>query len=70
MTGARAQLTLELTGASAARMDDARLEALRASVPAARCLPLLRQLALGVPGTIVIDYLEDQSLSIEVGTCP
>jgi hypothetical protein len=68
--GALARLTLELSGAPAARMDDARLEALRAGVPAARCLPLLRQLALGVPGTIVIDYLEDQRLSIEVGTCP
>lgn len=68
--GALAQLTVTLTGAPAARMDDARLETLRAGIPAGRCLPLLRRLALGGPGTIVIDYLEDQRLSIEVATCP
>jgi hypothetical protein len=68
--GALARLAVTATAASAARMDDARLEALRAGIPAARCLPLLRQLALGVPGTLVIDYLEDQRLSIEVGRCP
>jgi hypothetical protein len=68
--GALARLTLAMTGAAATRMDDGRLEALRAGIPAARCLPLLRQLALGVPGAVVIDYLEDQRVSIEVGTCP
>jgi Beta-ketoacyl synthase, N-terminal domain len=68
--GAVARLTLSVTDAPATRMDDARLEALRAGIPAARCLPLLRQLALEVPGAIVIDYLEDQRLSIEVGRCP
>jgi hypothetical protein len=68
--GALARLRVAVSGAPASRMDDARLEALRAGIPAARCLPLLRQLALGAPGTIVIDYVEDQRLSIEVGTCP
>jgi hypothetical protein len=68
--GGLARLTVTLTGGSAAHMDEPRLEALRAGIPAARCLPLLRQVALGAPGTIVIDYLEEQRLSIEVGTCP
>jgi hypothetical protein len=68
--GALARLTLSVSSECATHMDDARLEALRAGIPAARCLPLLRQLALGEPGTIVVDYLEDQRLSIEVGTCP
>ncbi|MGC1730490.1 MAG: beta-ketoacyl synthase chain length factor, partial [Steroidobacteraceae bacterium] len=67
--GALARLTLSVSGAAATHMDDARLETLRAGIPAARCLPLLRQLALGAPGTVVIDYLEDQRLSIEVETC-
>ena len=64
--GALARLTVSVTDAPAARMDDALLETLRASVPAARSLPLLRQLALGTAGRIVIDYLGDQRLSIEV----
>jgi Beta-ketoacyl synthase, N-terminal domain len=67
---ALARLTVGVSGAAATRMDDRRLEALRAGIPAARCLPLLRRLALGAPGTIVIDYLEEQRLSIEVDTCP
>jgi hypothetical protein len=57
---------VSVTDAPAARMDDAPLETLRASVPAARSLPLLRQLALGTAGRIVIDYLGDQRLSVEV----
>ncbi|MFZ1905797.1 MAG: beta-ketoacyl synthase chain length factor, partial [Steroidobacteraceae bacterium] len=64
--GALARLTVSVTDAPAARMDDAPLETLRASVPAARSLPLLRQLALATAGRIVIDYLGDQRLSIEV----
>jgi Beta-ketoacyl synthase, N-terminal domain len=68
--GALARLTVEVSGAAATRMNDARLEALRAGIPAARCLPLLRRLALGAPGTVVIDYLEEQRLSIEMETCP
>jgi hypothetical protein len=64
--GALARLTVSVTDAPAARMDDAPLETLRASVPAARSLPLLRQLALATAGRIVIDYLGDQRLSVEV----
>lgn len=67
---ALARLTVAVSGGPPTRMDDLRLEALRESIPAARSLPLLRAVALGAPGRIVIDYLEEQRLSIEVGTCP
>jgi hypothetical protein len=49
---------------------DARLEALRARVPAARGLPLLERLARGEHGSVAIDYLEQQRLVIEVTQCP
>ncbi len=67
---ALARLTVALTGAPPTRMDEVRLEALRRSIPAARSLPLLQRLALGTPGGVVIDYLEEQRLSVEVDTCP
>jgi hypothetical protein len=61
-----ALLTATLTDALAESMADARLEWLRASIPAARCLPLLSILARQEPGRAVIDYLEDQRIAIEV----
>jgi len=51
------------------RMSDPRLEALRASVPAARSLPLLRLLARREPGRAVLDYLPEQHLAVEVLEC-
>jgi hypothetical protein len=47
-------------------MADPRLEAMRASIPAARCLPLLSKLARQESGRVVVDYLEDQRIAIEV----
>jgi hypothetical protein len=44
----------------------AALEALRRSVPAARCLPLLAALAIGEPATIVLDYLDDLALTLRI----
>jgi hypothetical protein len=44
-------------------MDDAALENLRRSIPAARALPLLALLARGSPGRTVVEYLEGLSLS-------
>jgi hypothetical protein len=49
---------------------DAGLEALRRAIPAARALPLLRLLALGRSGTVVVDYLEDLGLTARVRPCP
>jgi hypothetical protein len=67
---AMARLTVGVTDASATRLTDAALEGLRSGVPAARCLPLLARLACAAPGTTMIDYLQEQRLSIEVDTCP
>jgi hypothetical protein len=47
-------------------MADARLEAMRATIPAARCLPLLSKLARQESGRVVIDYLEEQRIAVEV----
>jgi Beta-ketoacyl synthase, N-terminal domain len=63
---APALLTVTLTDSSADLMTDPRLETLRASIPAARCLPLLSKLARKEPGRVVVDYLEDQRIAIEV----
>ncbi len=54
--------------APAERLADERLEALRASVPAARALPLLRRLARREAGAVTIEYL-DRPLGLEVSEC-
>ena len=64
-----ARITAALTDAPCDRMPDAGLEALRAGVPAARCLPLLRLLARREPGCVVIEYLPRQRLAVEVCEC-
>jgi hypothetical protein len=64
-----AQLTVTLTDAPADRIADPRIEALRASVPAARCLPVLSLLARREPGHAVLDYLEGQQVAVEVSAC-
>jgi hypothetical protein len=45
------------------------LEILRASIPAARSLPLLRQIAARKPGRAVVEYLDVSPLTIEVDPC-
>lgn len=62
----KAVLQLNFSQEAPATMEDAQLEALRQSIPTARCLPLLRLLASGQPGRVVIDYLDDCRLAIEV----
>jgi hypothetical protein len=47
-------------------MDDAGLESMRASIPAARSLPLLERLAQRRAGTVVLDYLDTARLAVEV----
>jgi hypothetical protein len=58
-----------LTGASATAMADSAMEQLRVSIPAARCLPLLRSVATQEAGSIVIDYLDDLQLAVQVEPC-
>lgn len=64
-----ARIAAALTDAPCDRMPEAGLEALRAGVPAARCLPLLRLLARREPGRVVIEYLPQQRLAVEIAEC-
>jgi beta-ketoacyl synthase-like protein len=59
---------IELTWSTAAadRMDDAALEQLRGSIPAARSLPLLALLARGASGCVRIDYLDGARIELKV----
>jgi len=61
-----ARLEVEWSTEAATQMQDATLEALRLSVPAARALPLLRALACRDDGPVVLDYLEDLRLSAKL----
>jgi hypothetical protein len=69
-SGSLARITAALAATPAERLADAGLEALRGAIPAARSLPLLRRLARGEPGAVVIDYLDNLSLALEVAPCP
>lgn len=64
-----ARITAALSDAPADRMSDPRLEALRAGIPAARSLPLLRLLACRERGRAVLDYLPEQRLAVEICEC-
>jgi hypothetical protein len=50
-------------------LTDERLEALRISIPAARCLPLLRQLAMHTRGHAILEYLDGSNLVVRVEPC-
>jgi Beta-ketoacyl synthase, N-terminal domain len=63
------RLTLAFSDAPPGRMGDAAFEALRSSIPAARSLPLLYQLAVRRPAVVNIDYLDGRSLAVEVDPC-
>ena len=67
----RARLTVSLrsTGAAPNHLADSQLEALRAAIPAARSLPLLRLLARHESGEVVLDYLGEQRVTVEVREC-
>ena len=62
-------IEVALTEESADRMADPELEALRTSVPAARSLPLMRLLADGVAGRVVLDYLDVSRAAVQVHPC-
>jgi hypothetical protein len=59
-------LQLALSDAAASTMEHPGLESLRASIPAARCLPLLERLAQRRTGMVVLDYLDTARLAVEV----
>ena len=48
---------------------DPSLDAVRASAPAARCLPLLAALARNTPETVLLEYLARNHLRVEVTPC-
>ena len=64
-----ARITATLGDSPSDRMSDPQLEALRASIPAARSLPFLRLLARRESGRAVLDYLPEQRLMLEVCEC-
>ncbi|MEO7207003.1 MAG: beta-ketoacyl synthase chain length factor [Steroidobacteraceae bacterium] len=64
-----AGIELTLTDESADRMADPELEALRAAVPAARSLPLMRLLAGGVAGRVIVEYLDVSRAAVQVQPC-
>jgi len=64
--GRGARAGVELTKGDPTRLDDAALERVRIGIPAARSLPLLRLLARGAPGRVVLEYLDGLSLAVEL----
>jgi hypothetical protein len=51
------------------RLTDPALEALRGSIPAARCLPLLLRLAAGRGGRIILEYLDVARVAVQIESC-
>jgi hypothetical protein len=67
--GSLAQIEASLEADAADTMPEPVLEAMRTSIPAARCLPLLRLLARGAAGRTVIDYLDVSRAVVRVEPC-
>jgi len=61
-----ARIEARLTDAGALTFADADLEALRLSNPAARALPLLEALARGTASRVVLDYLDDTRVAVDI----
>ena len=68
--GSLARLTVRPGTVAPATPAAGELEALRAQVPAARSLPLLERLARAQAGSVALDYLGEERLTIEVSPCP
>ena len=64
-----ATLRVSLTEAGAEHFADAALETLRTAIPAARGLPLLRAIALRQNQHVVLDYLDNARLAVEITPC-
>lgn len=65
----QARIHATLGDATVDTMSHSPLEALRTAVPAARCLPLLRQLAGRQAGRTVLEYLDASRMIVEVEPC-
>ena len=64
--GAGPTIAVETTREPETRLADAGLESVRAGIPSARALPLLERLARGEPGRVVLEYLGDLALAVDV----
>ena len=64
-----AQIKVSITNEDANKFTDTVLEALRIAIPAARGLPLLQVIAQKNNQRVVLDYLDDTRLAIEVTSC-
>ena len=64
-----ARLQFELTSAAFETLPEPALEALRASIPAARALPMMRILAARQTGNVVVEYLSGTNAAIQVEAC-
>jgi hypothetical protein len=64
--GSLARIEATLSDEAGETMADHGLEALRRAIPAARALPLLRQLAMGGQGRVVLDYLDVSRVAVQV----
>lgn len=64
-----AKITVRQTSDPADQLEAPLLEQLRATIPAARSLPMLRAIANRETARVVIDYLDNCRLAIEVVPC-
>lgn len=64
-----AHIRVELTRAHADTLTNPSLEAMRRNIPAARCLPLLQAIAHAMPTQIILDYLDQTRIAIELTPC-
>ena len=69
----QARWTLEpaacFSNSAATPLDNLALEQLRQSIPAARCLPLLRSVAVQNAGEVVLAYLQGVQVAVQVAPC-
>ena len=64
-----ARLDAAMTTNDFDRLEDPALEALRSAIPAARCMPLLRRLALRQPGLVTLEYLDVSRVEVRIEPC-
>jgi hypothetical protein len=67
--GSLSQMSLELTTDGADQLPDNALEGLRTSIPTARGLPMLAAIANRRTTSIVLDYLGNTGISLEITPC-
>ena len=66
LTHDRPNLSIETTREAPVRLPDASLDSVRRSIPAARARRAISGSARGEPGRVVLEYLGDVSLAVEV----